>query len=128
MGPKAGEGLYAELTEPEKGFVGRKMFARGVTAPRDAIAAGVFLAYVEPQTIRAFFSRRPELFLDGKFWEDEYANLDYGAADVTEGARGLVRARYDSYLADAVWLAGRSPADLERVANEVSRNHRCRWR
>jgi hypothetical protein len=115
----AGEGLYAELTEPEKGFVGRKMVARGVTSPRDAITTGTFLTYAEPQTIRAFFSRHPELFLDGKYWEDEYAKLDYGSAEVSEEARGLVRARYDSYLADAVWLAGQSPSDLERVGRDA---------
>jgi hypothetical protein len=119
IGAGEGESLYAELTEPEKAFVGRKMVARGVTAPRDAINAGLFLDYAEPQTIRAFFSRHPELFLDGKYWEDEYAKLDYGSPEVTEEARSLVRARYDGYLADAVWLAGQSPADLERTSRDA---------
>lgn len=119
LGDGAGEGLYRELTESERAYIGRKMVARGVTAPREAIASGAFLAYAEPQTIRSFFSRHPELFLDGKFWEDAYATLDYGAPDVTEEARGLLRARYDGYLADAVWLAGQSPADLERNGRDA---------
>jgi len=38
---------------------------------------------------------------------------------VTEEARELIRARYDGYLADAVWLAGQSPADLERTWRDV---------
>jgi hypothetical protein len=114
-----GETLYAELTESQKAFIGRKMVARGVTAPRDAIKAGMFLSYSEPETIRAFLSRHPELFLDGKYWEDEYADLDYGSQEVTEEARNLVRARYDGYLADAVWLAGQSPADLERAGRDA---------
>lgn len=115
----AGEALYRELRDSEKAYVGRKMVARGVTNPRDAITSGGFLAYAEPQTIREFFARHPELFLDGKYWEDAYAGLDYGAPDVTEEARGLVKARYDGYLADAVWLAAQAPADLERNGRDA---------
>jgi hypothetical protein len=115
----AGDAMYRELTESEKAHVGRKMVARGVSAPRDAIASGGFLAYAEPQTIRAFFNRHPELFLDGKYWDDAYAGLDYGAADVNEEARALIKARYDGYLADAVWLANQSPADLERTGRDA---------
>jgi hypothetical protein len=119
LGNGGGEVLYQDLSEPDKAYIGRKMVARGVAAPRDAITSGAFLAYAEPQTIRSFFSRHPELFLDGKYWEDTYATLDYGAADVSEEARGLLRARYDGYLADAVWLAGQSPADLERNGRDA---------
>ncbi len=67
----------------------------------------------------SFFSRHPELFLDGKYWEDAYATLDYGAAGRDGGGAQLVRARYDGYLADAVWLAGQSPADLERIGRDA---------
>jgi hypothetical protein len=119
IGDGAGGALYRELTEPEITYIGRKMVARGVTAPRDAIASGAFLAYAEPQTIRGFFSRHPELFLDGKYWDDAYAALDYGAPEVTGEARELLKARYDGYLADAVWLAGQSPADLERTGRDA---------
>ena len=113
------DALHQELTETEKSFIGRKMVARGVPAPKDAIASGAFLAYAEPQMIRGFFSRHPELFLDGKYWEDAYSSLDYGAAEVTAEARELLKARYDGYLADAVWLAGQSPADLERTGRDA---------
>jgi hypothetical protein len=115
----AGEALYRELAEPEKAHIGRKMVARSVAAPKDAIASGAFLAYAEPQTIRAFFNRHPELFLDGKYWDDAYAGLDYGEADVNEEARALLKARYDGYLADAVWLANQSPADLDRTGRDA---------
>lgn len=119
LGGQNADVLYQELTETEKAFIGRKMVARGVTAPKDAIATGAFLAYAEPQTIRVFFSRHPELFLDGRYWEDAYSSLDYGSAEVTAEARELLRARYDGYLADAVWLAGQSPADLERTGRDA---------
>jgi hypothetical protein len=113
------ESLYEELSDLEKAYIGRRMVARGVTAPRDAITSGTFLTYAEPETIRSFFLRHPELFLDGKYWEDAYTSLDYGSPDVTEEARKLVKARYDGYLADAVWLAGQSPADLDRTGRDA---------
>jgi len=113
------ERMYQELSDAEKAYIGRRMVARGVMAPRDAIASGTFLTYAEPETIRSFFSRHPELFLDGKYWEDAYTSLDYGAPDVTEEARKLVKARYEGYLADAVWLAGQSPADLDRTGRDA---------
>ena len=119
LGGQSAEELYQELTEIEKSYIGRKMVARGVPAPRDAIASGAFLAYGEPQTIRAFFGRHPELFFDGKYWEDAYTSLDYGSPEVTGEARELLIARYDGYLADAVWLAGQSPADLERTGRDA---------
>jgi hypothetical protein len=119
LGDQSADALYQELTDSEKGFIGRKMVARGVTAPKDAIASGAFLAYAEPQTIRAFFARHPELFLDGKYWEDAHTSLDYGSAEVTAEARELLKARYDGYLADAVWLAGQSPADLDRTGRDA---------
>jgi hypothetical protein len=119
LGGQNADPLYQELPETEKAFIGRKMVARGVTAPKEAIASGAFLAYAEPQTIRSFFLMHPELFLDGKYWEDAYASLDYGSAEVTSEARELLKARYDGYMADAVWLAGQSPSDLERTGRDA---------
>ena len=93
---------------------------RGVTAPREAIASGAFLAYAEPQTIREFFSRHPELFLDGKYWEDAYATVDYGAPDVTDEARALLKARYDGYVTAEMlpWKPGlpkQVSADMDKI-------------
>ncbi len=116
-----GEGarLYEELSPAAREAIGRRMVARGVAAPRDAIAAGSFLNYAEPQTIRDFVAAHPELFLDGRFWDDPYVELDYGSPEVTEEARRVVRARYDGYFADAVWLASQSPLDLERAGRDA---------
>jgi hypothetical protein len=117
--PGSGTALYEELGDPEKTYIGRKMVARGVTSPSVAISTCAFLTYAEPRTIREFFGRHPELFFDGKFWEDVYNTLDYGVPAVTEEARKQVRARYDGYLADAVWLADQSPIDLERTGRDA---------
>jgi hypothetical protein len=113
-----GRTLYDGLTEPEKIYIGRKMVARGIT-PAEAIASGAFLAHAEPQTLRAFLAAHPELFFDGKYWEDAYATLDYGTPAMTEEARQLVSSRFDGYMADAVWLAGQTPSDLDRVGRDA---------
>jgi hypothetical protein len=117
----AGEGtaLHDALSASAREAIGRRMVARGVAAPRDAIASGAFLTYADPQTIRDFFAAHPELFLDGKYWDDLYVTLDYGSLDVSEEARRVVRARYDGYFADAVWLASQSPMDLERTGRDA---------
>jgi hypothetical protein len=116
-----GEGakLHDELSASARAAIGRRMVARGVAAPREAIAAGLFLNYADPHTIREFFVVHPELFLDGMYWEDPYVTLDYGSTEVTDEARRVVRARYDGYFADAVWLASQSPMDLERTGRDA---------
>lgn len=116
-----GEGakLHEALSAPAREVIGRRMVARGVAAPRDAISSGAFLTYADPQTIRDFFVAHPELFLDGKYWDDLYVALDYGSSEVSEEARRVVRARYDGYFADAVWLASQSPMDLERTGRDA---------
>jgi len=118
LAPGQGKSLYEALTDPERVSIGRKMVTRGVK-PGDAIASGSFLAHAEPQTIRSFVVKHPELFLDGKYWEDGYATLDYGVTDMTEEARQLVLSRYDGYLADAVWLASQTPSDLDRIGRDA---------
>jgi predicted nucleic acid-binding Zn ribbon protein len=116
-----GEGakLHDELSTSAREAIGRRMVARGVIAPRDAITSGSFLTYADPLTVREFFVAHPELFLDGKYWDDTYFALDYGSPEVTDEARRVVRARYDGYLADAVWLASQSPMDLERTGRDA---------
>jgi hypothetical protein len=114
-----GVALHDELSAPAREAIGRRMVARGVAAPRDAISSGSFLNYADPQTVRDFFVAHPDLFLDGKYWDDPYIALDYGSSDVTEEARRVVRARYDGYFADAVWLASQSPIDLERTGRDA---------
>lgn len=114
-----GTALHEALSAPAREAIGRRMVARGVASPRDAIASGAFLTYADPQTIRDFFVAHPELFLDGKYWDDLYVTLDYGSPEVSEEARRVVRARYDGYFADAVWLASQSPMDLERTGRDA---------
>ena len=78
-----GRALYEGLTEAEKSYIGRKMIARGVTFSRrtSAIAAGSISRPTRNRRLvpRVLLAAHPELFFDGRFWEDPYAaTLDYG--------------------------------------------------
>jgi hypothetical protein len=95
------------------------MANRGVPDHKTLIANGRFWDYADPEFLQSLFNRRPELFLDGKFWNDAYAGLDFGNPVVTDQARRSVRARYDAYLSDAVWLANQSPADIDRASRDA---------
>ena len=100
--PSQGDDLYAELTDAEKNAVAQRMANRHVPNHNEAISDGRFWAYADFRSLRGLFSRHPELFLDGKYWEDPYETLDYGASEVTEDAKAGVLSRYDAYLGDAV--------------------------
>lgn len=114
-----GEAMFNELGDNEKEAVARRMAHRGVLDHKALIADGRFWDYADPETLRALFNRRPEVFLDGNFWDDSYSSLDFGNTIVTEQARSSIRARYDAYLSDAVWLANQSPADIDRASRDA---------
>ena len=114
-----GDDLHAELTEDEKSAVAQRMANRHVPNHPEAVSDGSFFAYADPVSLRGLFSRHPELFLDGKYWEDPYETLDYGTPRVTEEAKANILSRYDAYLADAVWLANQTPADLQGTSRDV---------
>lgn len=114
-----GDALFNEIEEQEKESVARRMANRGVPDHRAMIADGRAWDYADPEALRGLFNRHPNLFLDGRFWNDAYAGLDFGSVAVTDQARQTVRARYDAYLSDAVWLVNQSPADVERASRDA---------
>lgn len=122
------EQLFAELGDQEKAVITRRMASRGVPDHKAVIAEGRFLEYAEPQSIRGFFNRHPELFFDGCYWDDAFKALDFGSAAVNAEARDRVRSRYDAYLVDAVWLADQAPNDLERVDRDALVRATCSLR
>lgn len=123
-----GEQLFAELTDQEKEVVTRRMASREVPDHKVVIGDGRFLDYAEPDTIRRFFNRHPDLFLDGLYWDDAFAKLDFGSETVTVEARQRVRSRYDAYLVDAVWLANQTPNDLEKADRDALVRATCSLR
>ena len=126
--PGQGADLHAELTEAEKGAVAQRMAHRNVANHTAAVADGGFWVYADPQSLRRLFSRHPELFFDGKYWEDPYETLNYGAPQVTEDAKAAIVARYDAYLGDAVWLANQTPTDLEGTSRDAIIRAACSLR
>jgi hypothetical protein len=110
--------MYDELSEREKEAIARRMAGRGVADPQSVIQDGRYWDYADGNAARRLFGRHPELFLDGKYWEDSYSALDFGAADVTNEAKAAAVARYDAYLGDAIWLAEQTPADLGRASRD----------
>lgn len=119
---------YDELDERERGVIARRMAARGVVDPRSQIDDGRFWDYSDGMTIRGLFRRRPELFLDGNYWEDPYLVIDFGDDAITDQARQATVAKYDAYLADAIWLSEQTPADLDRASRDVIIRATCALR
>lgn len=110
--------LFAELQPEEQQAVFRRMAQRGVTTPAALVADGGFVEFLDRQALRHFFENHPELFLDGRYWEDPYSALDFGDAVSTALARKRAADRYASLLADAAWTADLDPTDLARRGRE----------
>ncbi|HEX6369116.1 MAG TPA: ATP-binding protein [Longimicrobium sp.] len=104
--------LFEELSPNERTAILRRLAsAAGADAGR-LITEGRFLEYAPRETLLRFFERHPDLFMDGRYWDIAFSEMDLGDAEVTEEARALVVRRYASLLADAVWLADQDPEDL----------------
>ena len=118
LAPGQGTGLYEELSEAEKGAIAQRMAIRNVPNHAEAVSDGSFWVYADPRSLGGLFSRHPELFLDGKYWEEPYDTLNYGDPQITEDAKARILARYNAYIDDAVRLANQTPADLESTSRD----------
>lgn len=115
----ASKDLYNELSPAQTEAIARRMANRGALDHKALIAGGRFWEYAEFDSVRSLFNRHPELFLDGAYWSDAYAKVDFGSNAINEQARLDVRSRYDAYLGDAVWLANQTPAEIERASRDT---------
>jgi hypothetical protein len=104
--------LFNELPSGDQDSIFQKMATRSAGNPQGVISEGRFLEYAPPRVTGNFFTKHPELFLDGKCWDDMYATLDYGRPVATEVAQIQVVRYYESLLADAIWLAEQDSTDL----------------
>lgn len=110
--PGDSQALFDELSPTEKTAILRRL---ATTAGADAgrlISEGRFLEYAPRETLLKFFERHADLFLDGRYWNISFNDLDLGDPQVTDEARALVVRRLSSLLADAIWLADQDPDDL----------------
>lgn len=112
------QSIFDGLDENTKEAIRHKIASAGVITVQGAIGAGDFLSYAPLTDIKTFVGEHPELFFDGKFWDEPFTNLDYGSHKVNEEARQRVLERYMSYLADVTWLASQSPRDLDRCERD----------
>jgi hypothetical protein len=110
--------LFDELSPSEQEAIYSRMAVRAVRNPQEIVAGGRFLEYAPRKTLLAFFDRHPELFFDGRCWDDAYGTLEYGLGGATDEARKQVVRYYASLLADAVWIAEQESAYLEEVNRE----------
>lgn len=96
--------LFGDLPTTDQEAILQKMASRSAGNPQTVIGSGRFLEYAPPRIILEFVGSHPELFFDGKCWEDAYGTLDYGIASATQQAQSRVLRHYEALLADAVWI------------------------
>jgi hypothetical protein len=106
--------LFGELDQDERDIIRRRAAEIGVSDTVDFVDNGEFLAYADYETVRFFVGRHPELYFDGKYWNRPYAGINLGSNRVDNAARQALSEQFDSYLADALWLASKAPLDLAR--------------
>ena len=112
LDPEDGRVLFEEFSPSEQDAILHKMATRQLANPQAAIAAGRFLEYAPRTSILKFFSRNPELFFDGHYWDECYSELDYGRPSATEEAKAQLVRYFEGLLADAIWLADQDVDDL----------------
>ena len=107
-----GRALFNEFSPSEQEAILKKMAARQLADPQAVIAAGRFLEYAPRTSVLKFFSKHPELFFDGHYWDVTYSELDYGRQSATEEARAQLVRYYEGLIYDAIWLAEQDVDDL----------------
>lgn len=110
--------FFEELSPSRQEGIRVTMASRGVARPYDAIEDGRFLQYSPPSIISVFVLSNPDMFFDGKYWDDPYSTIDYGSSVATEEARTRLLAHFGGLLSDMVWLAQQTPTDLEAMSRE----------
>ncbi len=110
--------LFNELPSIDREAIHHKMAARSVAQPQQAISDGRFLEFAPARAVVDFVLAHPDLFFDGRCWEDAYADLDYLHPSATEEARKRVLQHYEALLLDALWLSEQDPDDLQVAPRE----------
>ncbi|MCX6842156.1 MAG: ATP-binding protein [candidate division WOR-3 bacterium] len=110
--------FYDRLTHAEKEAIRLQMASRGGADPKSAIRDGRYLLYASPRVIRDFVLTNPELYFDGKYWDNEYLKLDYDSAPATTAAQKRLLGRYAALLSDLEWLTQQTPDELADSTRE----------
>lgn len=117
--PAEHEALFGAMPAHQQDHVRRRVALSGASSLQTVVQSGEFLTYAEPAAVRDFVRTHPDLYFDGKYWDQPWATLDFGDAAINAEARKAVVDRMDSYLADATWLLTQSAHDLERADRDA---------
>lgn len=110
--------LFQELPTSEQEAAQARMATRNVRNPDKVITDGRFLEFVSSTALRRFFETHPELFFDGRYWDEAYENTGFDLPQAIDEARGRLIAFYSGLISDAAWLADQDPADLDDSTRE----------
>jgi len=106
--------IFRELLSADQEATLAKMATVAAGNPQQAVSDGRFLQFAPRRTILTVFEHYPELFLDGRYWDTPYANIDYGSQ--TDAAKAQIVRYYIGLLNDAVWLVEQDSADLSELS------------
>jgi hypothetical protein len=110
--------LFDELTPTEQASVHQRMASRAVKQPQAVIDEGRFLEYAPRRTLLNIIESHPELFFDGRYWNEEYEALNYNNPTITEEARRRTLEHFLGLVEDAIWLEELDPADAPLYGRE----------
>lgn len=110
--------MFADLSSSDREAIQHRMATRSVPNPQQVISDGRFLEFAPPKVVVDFVLAHPDLFLDGRCWEDSYADLDYLHPAAIVEARKRVVQHYEALLSDVLWLSEQDSADLEAAPRE----------
>jgi hypothetical protein len=107
-----------DLSQTQRETIYSKMATRSVGNPQQVISKGRFLEFAQPRVLVDFVVKHPELFFDGKCWDDAYSQIEYPTEGAANEARTRVARQYEALLLDAVWLLEQEADDLLTVTRE----------
>jgi hypothetical protein len=110
--------LFNAMPSGHREEIHRRMASRAIPNPQETIREGRFLEYSPARAIVDFVIEHPDLFFDGRCWEDAYTDLDYLHPAATEDARRAVLKYHEALLLDALWLSEQDPDDLAVAPRE----------
>ena len=110
--------LFDEFTPTEQAAVHQRMASRTIKQPQAVIDEGRFLEYTPRRTLMSTIERHPELFFDGRHWNEQYQTLDYHSPAITDEARRRTLQHFLGLLEDVVWLEELDPTDAALYGRE----------
>jgi len=107
-----------DLSQRQREVIFERMAVRAVDNPQGVVAEGRFLEFSPAHVVADFVVKHPELFFDGRCWDEAYSEIEYPTQAATEEARSRICRQYEALLLDAVWLTEQEVDDLSVASRE----------